>query len=229
MLAEFAGTFPPRWSGHGLRKHSCTPPRKRHTHTHLRNPRCQGAFLSVSQPVVQPRAPGRSAQGAPASSSPASVSRLRLRGGRRGPPRESDGLFPVVVVEQFVLFHPPPSLPTPLVNIALTFHHLFVQRAPDTAARCPRRLPPPPRSPLPRITPRGEAAGSGLPRGPRQPCTPRFSRRSTLRGGCKPQGLDPEGPTYPLPCYHVLKLCPHALAASPSPHPSVLGTGSRCV
>lgn len=67
---------------------------------------------------------------------------------------------------------PPRPVSTPLVNIALTFHHLFVQRAPDTPARGPRRLPPPPGSRLPRITPRGQAAGSSLPCGPRQPCNP---------------------------------------------------------
>lgn len=149
------------------------------------------------------------------SSSLAPAWGLSPRGGRRSPPGESDGLCFLWLLWNSLSFLPTPPRPisTPLVNIALTFHHLFVQRAPDTPARGPRRLPPPPGSRLPRITPRGQAAGSSLPHGPRQPCTPPLPGRDT--------------PT-PTSCSHPCCQCPRELcpqASVPALWPAVPGTG----
>lgn len=103
----------------------------------------------------------------------------------------------MVVVEQFVLFTPPHPVSTPLVNIALTFHHLFVQRAPDTPARGPRRLPPPSCSPLPCITPRGQAAGSSLPHAPASTAPRCFPLPYTTTSLSSPLLPSPSSVAYP--------------------------------
>ena len=128
-------------------------------------------------------------------------------------------------------YQPPPPRPvsTPLVNIALTFHHLFVQRAPDTPARGPRRLPPPPGSQLPRVTPRGQEAGSSSPRAgsappsfPR-PYTPVPSPAANSSSSCAPK--PPSHPLWPgVPgagsgCVQVLGEV--ALLPSPGRHPAL--------
>lgn len=176
VLAEFAGSLSRDGRATALGNIpaiSLSPsPHKSHTtHTTLG---AKVPLLSASS------SPSCSAQvwavwGAPSLFSSTSASGLTLRGGRRGPPGESDGLCFLWLLWNSLSFLlaplPPGSVSTPLVNIALTFHHLFVQQASDTPARGLRRLPPPTRSRLPRITPRGQAEGSRLPHGPRQPCT----------------------------------------------------------
>lgn len=114
------------------------PTKARRTYKQPFDPLC---LSLISQPMPSPDTRARSGAGAPSGS----ASGLNLRWGRRGPLGESEGLCFLWLLWNS-LSSPPPPVSTPLVNIALTFHHLFVQREPDTLARGPRRPPPPPSS-----------------------------------------------------------------------------------
>lgn len=163
--------FPPRRSGHGLRKHSFHPvlsPPSQKANANTLATLAAKVLLFLSQSIPPPECPGYGqSREHPRPPAPRLVSRLRLRGGRRGPPRESDGLFPVVVVEQFVLFTRPPLAPHPLGKYSA---HVSSSLCPTSARhRGPRPPPPPPSSPLTVTSHNPERRGGGECPAPRSP------------------------------------------------------------